>query len=133
MEKPYKVAVYCRVATEAQLAIDHQKEELTQYANVMGHHNLAYYIDNGMNGLTLDRPAFRQMEADIEAGGIAAILATDISRIGRDVWQTEHWIAALKEKGVTLHFATPPYEPPTPRITELAYQAYAKQRRRKRK
>jgi|Cm827metagenome_2_1110796.scaffolds.fasta_scaffold05818_3 DNA invertase Pin-like site-specific DNA recombinase len=44
MEKPYKVAVYCRVATEAQLAIDCQKEALTQYANAMGHHNLAYYI-----------------------------------------------------------------------------------------
>ena len=85
-----------------------------------------------MTGLTLDRPAFRQMEADIEAGGIAAVLAKDISRIGRDVWQTERWIAALKEKGVTLHFATPPHEPPTPCISQLAYQAYAKQKRRKR-
>ena len=43
-----------------------------------------FYQDDGFTGTNFDRPSFRKMEADIEAGKINCILVKDLSRFGRD-------------------------------------------------
>ncbi len=42
------------------------------------------YVDDGVSGTTFDRPAFRLMLRDIEAGKINTVLVKDLSRLGRD-------------------------------------------------
>lgn len=42
------------------------------------------YVDDGYSGTTMDRPAFRQMQEDIEAGKINVVLTKDLSRLGRN-------------------------------------------------
>ena len=44
--------------------------------------------DDGWSGGNFDRPAWKQLIADIEAGKVGCIIAKDMSRIGRNYLQT---------------------------------------------
>ena len=45
---------------------------------------LASKIDDGISGTTFERPSFKRMIDDIEAGGITIVLCKDLSRLGRN-------------------------------------------------
>ncbi|NLD87542.1 MAG: recombinase family protein [Clostridiales bacterium] len=45
---------------------------------------VAEYSDDGYTGTNFDRPGFRRMLADIEAGKLDCVLVKDLSRFGRD-------------------------------------------------
>lgn len=42
------------------------------------------YVDDGWSGTSFDRPSFRRMIADIEAGKVNPVITKDLSRLGRD-------------------------------------------------
>ena len=50
------------------------------------------YIDDGWSGTNFDRPAFRRMLADIEAGRVNMVVTKDLSRLGRDYILTGHYM-----------------------------------------
>jgi len=56
---------------------------LYNFAVDHGFSNIKGYIDNGVSGLTMDRPAFNELMADIEAGLVGAVIAADETRICR--------------------------------------------------
>ena len=100
-----KVAVYCRVAHSSQInddAIISQRDRLRDYAEQQGFEITAEYLDNGFSGLTLDRPAFTQMESAITAGEINTIFIHSISRIGRNFHIVGKWLNELEGRGVKL-------------------------------
>ena len=43
-----------------------------------------FFIDDGVSGVTFDRPNFNRMIAEIEAGNVATVIVKDMSRLGRD-------------------------------------------------
>ena len=66
-------------------SIANQRKLLEQYLSAHPELNLIeFYQDDGYTGTNFDRPAFRRMEADIEAGRINCVLVKDLSRFGRD-------------------------------------------------
>ena len=50
------------------------------------------YQDDGFTGTNFDRPDFRRMIHDIEAGAIDCIIVKDLSRFGRDYITTGHYL-----------------------------------------
>ena len=66
-------------------SIANQRNLLEQYLSAHPELDLVeFYQDDGYTGTNFDRPAFRRMEADIEAGKINCVLVKDLSRFGRD-------------------------------------------------
>ena len=62
-------------------SIANQRNLLEQYLSAHPELDLVeFYQDDGYTGTNFDRPAFRRMEADIEAGKINCVLVKDLSR-----------------------------------------------------
>lgn len=51
-----------------------------------------FYIDANHSGSNFDRPAFKQMLEDIDAGHIECIIVKDLSRMGREFLSTSYYI-----------------------------------------
>ena len=69
-------------------SIVNQKKYLESYAEQRGYSNCVHYTDDGWSGGNFERPAWKRLVADIEAGKVAHVLVKDMSRIGRDYLQT---------------------------------------------
>lgn len=50
-----------------------------------------FYIDANHSGSNFNRPAFKQMLADIDAGRIDCIVVKDLSRLGREFLSTSYY------------------------------------------
>ena len=84
-------------------SIVNQKKYLEGYATQRGYTNVRHYTDDGWSGGNFDRPAWKQLVADIEAGKVAHVLVKDMSRIGRDYLQTGFYTEVMfRQHGV--HF-----------------------------
>ena len=69
-------------------SIVNQKKYLESYAQQRGYTNCRHYTDDGWSGGNFERPAWKQLIADIEAGKVAHVIVKDMSRVGRDYLQT---------------------------------------------
>lgn len=87
-----KGAVYLRLSKDdgagESASIFNQRKFLLKYAKEHGFTVMREYVDDGFSGTTFDRPGFKQMIADVEAGEINLILTKDLSRLGRDYIKT---------------------------------------------
>jgi DNA invertase Pin-like site-specific DNA recombinase len=99
-------ACYERLSRDDELqgdsnSIINQKKYLESYAADHGFTNCVHYTDDGYSGGSFERPAWKRMMADIEAGKVSVVLAKDMSRIGRDYLQTGFYTEVLfRERGV---------------------------------
>lgn len=86
-------AFYCRLSHDDDTAgdsnsIQNQKHLLERYAQ---DHNIAhyrYYVDDGFSGTNFNRPGFKEMMNDIEAGTVNMVVVKDMSRFGRNYLET---------------------------------------------
>ena len=69
-------------------SIVNQKKYLESYAQQRGYTTCRHYTDDGWSGGNFERPAWKQLVADIEAGKVAHVIVKDMSRAGRDYLQT---------------------------------------------
>ena len=69
-------------------SIVNQKKYLESYAQQKGYTNCRHYTDDGWSGGNFERPAWKQLIADIEADKVAHVIVKDMSRAGRDYLQT---------------------------------------------
>ena len=92
-KKTYKrdeaAALYVRLSRDDNLegdsySISNQKKLLTKVAKEKGYTKLYIYCDDGISGVTMDRPGFADMLSDIKNFKVSAVFVKDLSRLGRN-------------------------------------------------
>ena len=81
--------LYERLSRDANLegesySIGNQKKLLAKVAKEKGYTNLVHFLDDGISGVTMDRPGFVEMIRQLEQGKAAAVFVKDLSRLGRN-------------------------------------------------
>ena len=65
-------------------SIANQKKILLKYATDNHFSNPTFFIDDGVSGVTFDRPGWNEMIRLAEAGKVQTVIVKDMSRMGRD-------------------------------------------------
>ena len=89
MKQPYNTALYMRLSRDDEnygdsVSIETQRTILQQFAKEQELHVVGEYIDDGWSGTTFERPNFKRMMEDVDAGRVNCIVTKDLSRFGRD-------------------------------------------------
>lgn len=96
MKKNYTVGIYCRLSKDDNLpgesmSIGTQKSILLEYCRSNNYDVFDTYTDDGVSGLTFNRPEFQRLIKDINSGAINMVLTKDLSRLGRDYIMTGYY------------------------------------------
>lgn len=95
--KSFRVGLYMRLSREdgdkeESSSVTNQREMLKRYVSEQENFFiLKEYVDDGYTGTNFDRPGFKQMIADIEAGIIDTVITKDLSRLGRERLGVGHY------------------------------------------
>ena len=93
----YRVAAYERLSKEddrvdESSSIESQKMIIESFANYEGLKILKHYSDDGWSGSNFNRPNFEKLIQDIEDGLINCVIVKDLSRLGRELYETGSYI-----------------------------------------
>lgn len=97
MKQPWVAALYMRLSNEDgepgdSGSIETQRRILHQYCEDNDITIYDEYVDDGWSGTNFDRPAFRRMMADIDKGALNCVITKDLSRLGREHIQVDHYL-----------------------------------------
>lgn len=97
------IAIYLRVSTARQ-ETDSQRAAIENWCRMCSYNpsKILEYVDDGHSGKTIERPAFRQMMADIAAGKIKKVITFELSRLSRNFLDTLFVMRTLTEAGVSV-------------------------------
>ncbi len=90
MKKIKWTACYLRLSKEdnnskkTSTSIEEQKKLITKYCVDNNIFNYKFYIDDGVSGISFNRPSFNKLKEDIENKEIECVITKDLSRLGRD-------------------------------------------------
>lgn len=65
-------------------SIANQKKLLIKVAQEKGYTHLVHFYDDGISGVTMDRPEFNRMIEQLKLGKAGAVFVKDLSRLGRN-------------------------------------------------
>ncbi len=96
----YKVGIYLRLSRDDErqgesLSIENQRRVLTNYVKEQGWTIYDEYVDDGISGVTFERPGVQRLLEDAKAGNINLILCKDMSRFGRNYIQVGQYVDYL--------------------------------------
>ena len=96
----YKVGIYLRLSRDDErqgesLSIENQRRVLTNYVKEQGWTIYDEYVDDGISGVTFERPGVKRLLEDAKAGNINLILCKDMSRFGRNYIQVGQYVDYL--------------------------------------
>ena len=90
----YNVAIYLRLSRDDEdidgnkaesNSISSQRDMIRSYIRKQDNMEIYdIYVDDGFSGANFDRPEFKRMMQDIEAGNVDCVIVKDLSRLGRD-------------------------------------------------
>lgn len=95
--KSFRVGLYMRLSREdgdkeESSSVTNQREMLKRYVSEQENFFIVKeYVDDGYTGTNFDRPDFKQMIEDIEAGIIDTVITKDLSRLGRERLGVGHY------------------------------------------
>jgi len=96
----YCVALYIRLSKEdgdreESESVTNQRKILREYAKDNNYQVYDEYVDDGYTGTNFNRPAFKRLLADIQAGKVNMVITKDLSRLGRDYIETGRYIESF--------------------------------------
>jgi len=65
-------------------SVANQKKLLIKVAKEKGFTNLIHFFDDGISGVTMERPGLKEMLSALEQGRAAVVIVKDMSRLGRN-------------------------------------------------
>lgn len=89
----YNTAIYLRLSRDDNMdgskaesnSIGSQRDMIRSYIRKQDNMEIYdIYVDDGYSGTNFDRPGFKRMMKDIEAGNVDCVIVKDLSRLGRD-------------------------------------------------
>lgn len=95
--KSFRVGLYMRLSREdgdkeESSSVTNQREMLKRYVSEQPNFFIVKeYVDDGWTGTNFDRPKFKEMIEDIEAGIIDTVITKDLSRLGRERLGVGHY------------------------------------------
>ena len=103
-------ALYARLSQEDALdgdsnSIVNQKKILLKYAEDNGFPNPTFFIDDGVSGVTFDRPGWNEMIRLAEAGKVKTVIVKDMSRMGRDYLKVGYYTESFFAEREIRHIA----------------------------
>lgn len=89
LRHPGLACIYVRLSRDDDIdgesySISNQKKLLTKMAKEYGYKNIKVFCDDGISGVTMNRPEFNGMIKLIQTGKVAAVFVKDLSRLGRN-------------------------------------------------
>ena len=114
-----RCAIYCRKSSDDGLdqsfnSLDAQRASGEAY--ITSHEGEGWrclperYEDGGYSGGTMDRPALKRLLADIDAGGIDAVVIYKLDRLTRSIRHFGEIMATLEQRNVALMVVTQPIQ-----------------------
>lgn len=94
------IAVYVRVSTSDQDP-QRQLDDCRAAADRRGAGTVPY-VDHDESGASFDREQFQQLRADVAAGDVDTVMATEASRLGRSFVETAEFIQHCYDHGVAV-------------------------------
>jgi DNA invertase Pin-like site-specific DNA recombinase len=96
---PKHVAIYCRVSSSSQDTRS-QQPDLERWAASQG--EVAVWYSDSYSGKTMDRPGWKQLEANIAAGKVSTVAVWRLDRLGRTARGLTALFEDLRERKVNL-------------------------------
>src|SRR5450755_3999070 len=109
-KQPLRCAIYTRKSTEEGLdqefnSLDAQRECAEAYILSQRHESWVglpkHYDDGGFTGANLDRPALRELLADIELGQLDCVVVYKVDRLSRSLLDFARLMEAFDKRKVT--------------------------------
>ncbi|MBI1852633.1 MAG: recombinase family protein [Planctomycetes bacterium] len=120
VRKEIRVAIYCRQSVADDLefgSIQAQRETVESFIASRKHEGwiaLPYeYNDHGYSGGTVERPAFQQLQRDVEAGSIDLVATYKIDRLSRSLVDFMQIMRLFEEHGVAFTSVTQQFDTST--------------------
>src|SRR3954454_18511102 len=109
-QRRFRCAVYTRKSSEEGLEqefnyLHAQREDCEAYIKSQRHEGWVclaqHYDDGGLSGATMDRPALRQLLADIQAGKVDAVVTYKVDRLTRSLTDFAKIVEIFDAKAVS--------------------------------
>lgn len=116
-EAKKRAALYSRVSSREQTegySLDAQLEAMRGYAQSDGYHVVAEYVDGGYTGRSDNRPQFKSMIADAQAGLFDVVIVHKLDRFARSREHSIIYKALLRKIGIPVLSVTEPMDPNSP-------------------
>jgi DNA invertase Pin-like site-specific DNA recombinase len=96
-------ALYSRLSSDdgndsVSNSMANQRKLLENYAAEHGFANVVHFADDGFSGCNWERPAWKSLLSEIEAGNVQTLITKDVSRIGRDFLQVGYFMEIMLRK-----------------------------------
>ena len=104
-KQPDKITAYYYRAANKQtdLNLDNQMHRLLSHAQESGSDTyMFFFVDNGYNGLTAERPAFQNLFAAIHENRVQKIVVVSLDRLYRSYLAAVQFLDDMEQRGIAI-------------------------------